>query len=95
MHIGPGIARQHQPQPPEAEIRHSPRRSADILAKLRFHQHHDRPAERAPLSGMVGSGSRHSLLGGATPAASGFQSIEQFNPLWQGAPGVAIGPERR
>jgi hypothetical protein len=43
---------------------------------------------------MVGSGSRHSLLGGATPAASGFQSIEQFNPLWQGAPGVAIGPER-
>ena len=46
--VRPAVARPHQPQPRQPEIRHGARRRADVLAELRLDQHHHRPVDRGP-----------------------------------------------
>ena len=53
--VRPGLPRPHQPQPRQAEIRHGAGHGADILAKLRLDQDHDRAGAFAPMLGLVGS----------------------------------------
>ena len=71
--IGPAVAGLHQPQPRQAEIRHGARRRPDIFAKLRLHQHDDRPWRHDPVLGLVCSRSGHAVLLRWASAHSGGQ----------------------
>ena len=60
--IGPAVARLDQTQPRQAEIRHGPRRRADVVAELRLDQDHHRRRRLDPPLGLVGSGPGHSCV---------------------------------
>src|SRR5918995_1343159 len=54
MLIGPAVTRAHQTQVIESEIRHRPRRGADVFAELRFNQNHCRCAIAGTALPVVG-----------------------------------------
>ena len=66
--VRPALPRLDQPQPRQAEIGHGAGGGADILAKLRLDQDHDRAGRLDPGLGLVGAGAWHAvLLGGQMP----------------------------
>jgi hypothetical protein len=59
--IGPGLLGRNKAQARQTEIRHHPRRGADVFAELRLDQNHDRRRLRDPGFRLVGSGARHAM----------------------------------
>src|SRR5581483_2924010 len=80
--IGPFLPWLDQPQTPQAEIRHGAGGGADILAKLRLHQHDDGAAGVDPALAMVGSCAGHCLTSGFGPA----WGPNLLPRLWEDAP---------